>query len=50
MDLSIILIVVGTIVVIFGIAIVVVAKKSNFAANEIIDELPPVKRKEGNNE
>lgn len=50
MDLSIILIVVGTIVIIFGIAIVIVAKKSNFAANTTIDALPPVKRKEGNNE
>lgn len=50
MDLSIILIVVGTIVVIFGIAIVLVAKKSNFAANETIDALPQAQRKEGNNQ
>lgn len=48
MDLSIILIVVGTIVIIFGIAIVLVMKKSNFAANETIDALPKAKRKEGN--
>ena len=46
MDLSIILIVVGTIVVIFGIAIVLVAKKSNFAANETIDALPSTQSKE----
>jgi len=47
LNLSIILIVVGTIVVIFGIAIVLVAKKSNFAANETIDALPPAQSKEG---
>lgn len=48
MDLSIILIVVGTIVVIFGIAIILIAKKSNFAANETIDAMPQIEQKEVN--
>lgn len=47
MDLSIILIVVGTIVVIFGIAIVVIIKKTDFTANETVDALPKAERKEG---
>ena len=46
MDLSIILIVVGTIVVIFGVAIVLVAKKGNFAANQTIDAIPKNLEKE----
>lgn len=49
MDLSIILIVVGTIVVIFGIAIVIVAKKSNLAANKTIDAIPKNYQKEDEN-